>query len=136
LTNIGRLYRKDKRQRQILVTTKPLFNYVRETLKPLTDLRSELTHELRIDYDDFSRLSQLELLLKLSKDEKIKLLRPYYDIKYKQTRDNWKRTCNENNKQIKNLFNEYFKILNSILFTEENEIRLPISHEDNLKNDT
>ena|ERR1035437_478749 len=128
ITIIPRLYKKDKRYRVIITSLKPLFIRLKTIFDNFLIIRGRHIHVKRYSNDDFTRLEGLELYISdVTQDRVTELLKKYYLMKFKETQQKWKKSILENNKILKELFNEYFKLINQILFDSSDKINYPAS---------
>ena len=117
LTTIGRLFRHHARHAAVLRQTRPMFDVVSGTLKPLTDLRSSHTHQLRFDSEELDRLGTLELLSSKGSDEEFEAAMTLaYDEAWGRYRRLWRKRISANNSAIGQLLDLYSGTLVEILF--------------------
>lgn len=117
LSTIGRLFRRHARHAAVLRQTRPLFDVVSDTLKPLTDLRSSHTHQLRFDSSELDRLGMLELLASKGGDEEFDAAMTLaYDEAWGRYRRLWRKRVSGNNAAIGQLLDIYSETLIEILF--------------------
>ena len=123
-TTIGRLYRKDKRHKDILKSTKPLFTFVNNALKGIIDTRGAHVHKTRFSDEDMDRLSSQELLADHGGEE-LRIIKDLFKIDFGVTRREYKQTIKSNNEQIKKMLDVCFDILLEIVVNNEGQLRYP-----------
>lgn len=124
LTKIGRLFRGHESHPHVLSQTRPLFEVVTRTLKPLTDLRSSHTHRHRYDSAELARLGTLELLsIQIAEDETQAMMKAMYDEAWSRYRKMWRQSINANNKAITELLDVYSDTLVDVLFEENGSFK-------------
>ncbi|MHC2995456.1 MAG: hypothetical protein IBV53_08160 [Candidatus Atribacteria bacterium] len=124
-------YIEDKRYVSIRKTCDQLISTVEDILKNITTLRGSHTHVVRYSDGDIKRLESLflykEILDKLQKYLPDYIV-PNFKIEYRKLRSKWKKTFEDNNKQIKIMLDYYFKKMLKIVFINDGEISYPEKH--------
>lgn len=124
-------YIEDKRYVSIRKTCDQLISTVEDILKNIATLRGSHTHVVRYSDGDIKRLESLflykEILDKLQKYLPDYIV-PNFKIEYRKLRSKWKKTFEDNNKQIKIMLDYYFKKMLKIVFINDGEISYPEKH--------
>ncbi len=123
-TTIGRLYRKDERHQNISKRTKPLFKFVNNGLKGITDTRGAHVHKTRFSDEDLDRLSSQEFYTDHGGEE-FRIIKNLFKIDYGVTRRKHKQIIKNNNEQIKKMLDACFDIIFEIVANNELQIRYP-----------
>ncbi len=120
LTTVGRCFKGDRRQANILQNISPVFQVVKNSFGGVVDIRGRHVHRFRFDHKDLDRLETMELLVVNRPGKMSQTLRPYYEFTYKDIRRKWKKIIKDNNDQTIQLLHVYGRALNGVLFNARN----------------
>ncbi|MCE5272232.1 hypothetical protein LLH00_13220 [bacterium] len=119
LKTIERLYRKDSNARNIKPVLKSIKETINQTFANVNDIRNRHIHQYRLKDNKLDRLDTIGLLANNWKEEEEEIRRLFkllHISEYRKTRKFWKKQLNENNINIRLLFNNYFGKLSIIIF--------------------
>ncbi|MDP9315940.1 MAG: hypothetical protein M3R24_34645 [Chloroflexota bacterium] len=122
LKTVQRQYRKHKNSEKIKDITEGLGNLVTKPLEGITRVRGTHVHQSRYTNRKLDKLKAIELVLSIEVDN---LLMSFYEIEYRKTRKEWKTTIKVANENIRDLLDNYFDVLYSVVFTEQGDLQYP-----------
>ena len=125
-TKIDRLYRRNKDQDLIKNKIKLLFSTVKNALGDVIKTRGSHVHQERFHDSDLERLSSQELLSNYN-DKNLKFITDTFKIEYQIVRRRFKQTIVDNNKTIKQLLDECFGVLYTIVCDGKGNLKYPES---------
>ncbi len=107
---------------------KSLRDIISKTFQVYSRVRGSHVHVARYNDSNIKRLSILELLMIDEKDELTKLIKPLYEIIYKEVHERWEKKVRKDLQQVHKLMDIYFKIVKRTI-SNKGRIILP----DNIK---
>jgi hypothetical protein len=122
---IDKSYKKSTAGSEVSKKTLPLYTLTSEALKNYTDIRGAHVHKYRYSDDDFDRLSSLELLTMVEREDKFGIIMVNLSNQaYSEIRTKWVKKINSDITEINRLLEIYFENI-LLAITKDEELIFP-----------